>query len=401
MQKNLEKINILAGSLNLKNLDKVEPNKIFNNEVINFFDKLSSIILNSAEIRKFPDVATFAFYCRKANLNRIKNNNYNNCENLFGRGLSFHIAPSNVPINFAYSLLMGLLSGNYCIIRVSKKKFIQANYLINAINKVLELPEHDQLRKFISILEYDREKDINDFFSINCDIRIIWGGDSTINEIRKSPLKPRSFDLTFADRYSACTINAKTYINSEDYLAVAEKFYNDTYIFDQNACSSPRLVYWVGSSDNISKAQKLFWHNLHQVIKKKDYKIESSTVISKYITSCKAAFENNNCKIIPVVDNRLVRIKLNSLNVDLNSYACGGGSYIEYESEDLHHLITIINKKFQTLTYIGFKKDDIYQLFIEKVSTGLDRIVENGQAGEFNLIWDGYDTIRYLSRSIE
>ena len=39
------------------------------------------------------------------------------------------------------------------------------------------------------------------------DVRIIWGGDNTIDQIRKNKIPPRSFDLTFADRYSFCIIN--------------------------------------------------------------------------------------------------------------------------------------------------------------------------------------------------
>ena len=39
-------------------------------------------------------------------------------------------------------------------------------------------------------------------------LRIIWGGDKTIKDIRKYPLSTRSFDITFADRYSLCVINS-------------------------------------------------------------------------------------------------------------------------------------------------------------------------------------------------
>ena len=47
----------------------------------------------------------------------------NNNELRLGVGLAFHITPSNMPTNFAYSLLFGLLSGNSNIIKVPSRKF--------------------------------------------------------------------------------------------------------------------------------------------------------------------------------------------------------------------------------------------------------------------------------------
>ena len=35
-------------------------------------------------------------------------------------------------------------------------------------------------------------------------------------------------------------------LNSKELGSLAEKFYNDTFYIDQNACSSPHLVYWIG-----------------------------------------------------------------------------------------------------------------------------------------------------------
>lgn len=40
-----------------------------------------------------------------------------------GRGVAFHIAPSNVAVNFAFSLAAGLLTGNANIVRLSSKPF--------------------------------------------------------------------------------------------------------------------------------------------------------------------------------------------------------------------------------------------------------------------------------------
>ena len=57
---------------------------------------------------------------------------------MIGRGLAYHIAPSNIPINFAYSLVFGLLSGNTNIVRLSSKNFIQIKLLCDLFFKILK-----------------------------------------------------------------------------------------------------------------------------------------------------------------------------------------------------------------------------------------------------------------------
>ena len=39
-------------------------------------------------------------------------------------------------------------------------------------------------------------------------MRIIWGGDKTINTLREFKIKPHATDVTFGDRYSFSIINA-------------------------------------------------------------------------------------------------------------------------------------------------------------------------------------------------
>ena len=59
-----------------------------------------------------------------------------------------------------------------------------------------------------------------------------------------------------------------------------------------------------------------------------------------------------------------------------------------------------IKKKCQTLTYRGFQSKEFENLISENNLLGADRIVPIGQAFNFNLNWDGIDTINILSRSV-
>ena len=117
-------------------------------------------------------------------------------------------------------------------------------------------------------------------FSSICDVRIIWGGDETISQIRENALPPRAFDVTFSDRYSICVINADKYIDEKEPGKIANGFYNDTYLFDQNACTSPHLVIWIGANANVETAQLIFWDNLYNIVKDK-YDVQSVRALIK------------------------------------------------------------------------------------------------------------------------
>ena len=82
---------------------------------------------------------------------------------------------------------------------------------------------------------------------------VVWGGNQTIAELRKSELPPRSGEVTFADRYSLAIIDADSYLTIENKAKVAEDFYNDTFFSDQNACTSPRLIIWIGEKKQEAK----------------------------------------------------------------------------------------------------------------------------------------------------
>lgn len=198
MQQNLSKPSYLVGSAEIAdampNLLAMPP---FDARVLSFLQALSEKLRS---VRGFSDVVTFSFWCRKAALNQAKAL-YDDLDCRIGRGVVFHIAPSNVPVNFAFSLVSGLLAGNANIVRVPSKEFPQVTLIATAIRELLA-GEYSALAPYICLVRYLAEKGVNDTFSSLCDVRVIWGGDSTVAEVRRSPLKARATEITFADRYS-------------------------------------------------------------------------------------------------------------------------------------------------------------------------------------------------------
>lgn len=384
---------------NLDFLQRTSATHIFDEKIINYLNDLSKAIFSDSRSKQYPDVTTFAFFCRRANIKSISKKYKNNTCRMIGHGILFHIAPSNVPVNFAYSLVAGLLSGNINIVRVPSKNFDQVQIIADAINEI-EKTNKEIAKKIILVRYSNDNKSITKRFSELCNVRLIWGGDNTINSIRKEPLQPRSFDVTFSDRYSICIINADEFINESNPSSIAKGFYNDTYLFDQNACTSPHLIIWKGSNKNVKVSQEIFWSELHKLVQNK-YKFQTIQAVDKITTFYNHSIAGSDIKNLKNTDNTLWRIKLNKLEKNIEEFRSNSGYFLEYQISSLKNLTPIINNKYQTMSYYGFSEDFLTDFIENDTPQGIDRIVPIGKTMDFSMIWDGYDLIETLSRKIE
>jgi len=377
--------------------DGIRPLRPFCEEVQAFLSDVSTALLRDREARRYPDVVTFAFFCRSANLERL--HEAYPVDDRLGRGLTFHIAPSNVPINFAYSLVAALLAGNACVVKASSQNFQQTRIVCRVMNELLT-GVHSALAPYVNVCIYPRERqDITEAFSAECDARIIWGGDETVRRVRAAQLPPHGVEITFPDRYSLLCVDAQAVLSMDDkqLSAMAQGFYNDTYLTDQNACTSPRLIYWVGKP--VEQAQEIFWNAVHTYAKER-YPVEPVVAVDKLTAAYRASIGLPGAVLKAMPDNLAVRVQVEALTPDIDEYRCAGGFFIEYAAETLEDLIPIVRRKYQTLSYIGLDKELLRRFVVDSGLRGIDRIAPVGHTMDFALTWDGCDLIRTLSRQI-
>lgn len=378
---------------------QIVPMIPFENRVCEFLDCLSKSLREDQEVRQYSDIMTFAFWIRKANIMKLKAS-YEEKNIRIGKGLVFHIAPSNVPINFAYTFVFGLLSGNSNIVRVSSKRFIQTEIVCRVMNKIALEERFCWVSKQNSIILYEQEAiELTEQFSYACDVRVIWGGDRTISEIRKAPLQPRSTDITFADRYSFGIISAKAIlsISEKELTALANDFYNDTYLMDQNACSTPHLICWMGKDEEVKEASEKFWNEVYW--KAQNYQLEDIKASEKYTILCEMAAQGIVADS-KRYDNYLYVAQLRKLPTDICVLRGKFGLFYQYHLKDWNELSGCIGKKVQTCAVYGIETSELADWVMKSHSRGMDRIVPFGKTLDIGLIWDGYDVIRMLSRCI-
>jgi hypothetical protein len=54
----------------------------------------------------------------------------------------------------------------------------------------------------------------------------------------------------------------------------------------------------------------------------------------------------------------------------------------------------------QTVSYAGFRKEELRQFVVSSPLCGIDRIVPFGHALDFSPVWDGFDMLRTFMREI-
>ena len=376
---------------------------------IGFLDLLSQHILKKKNIRVYPELIALAYWLRKSNIRSIvadfQKTIRPNKEVVVPRGVSFHVAPSNVDSIFLYSWALSLLAGNINIIRVSQNYSEQTRLLFDTIRECLQAPVFGEITRKNIVLTYQHDNDeISSFLSARSDVRILWGGDETISTIRALPSKPTTKDITFADKFSYCVIKASEYFELDEAksIEIGNLFVNDAYWFDQMACSSPRIVYFVGEYNVCIKASEKFWGRVADGLHRRQLSDTMFIAMNKLVFLYEFLSDSLPLMNSPKVEQakptvvRLSEIRRNQLPGTF----CGGGFFWECFLTDLMDLSSTVLWKDQTLTYFGFDKSELQELILSLRGKAIDRVVPIGQAMNFSQIWDGYVLLNELTKRV-
>ena len=393
-----EKYNVAIGDL--PTVFEESPWSPFDSRILRFLSDISKFLLNDREARRLPDLVSFAYWCRPSNLDHIREQS-GEIGDLIGRGSVLHIPPTNVPLNFAYSLVAGLLSGNTNIVRMPNLDSLEVQRVINAIEDLFLRSEHSEVAKRISVVQYGHEDEVTQYLSEQTDARVIWGGDKTVRHIRSIPTNPRSVDVSFADRISIALVksSAVTAASSDGLNELARNFYVDGYTFNQNACSSPRLVVWNGTRDENDAAANKFWKAVAEVAIIRG-EVEPVHIMNRLVETCESLTHNENILAVEGLYEPAMRLRLKDELLWEETSMLRFGTFSQRSISSLQELEGVLNPRVQTISYFGYTKPEFEHVEVRRIFQSVDRVVPFGQALTFELVWDGYDLIRTLSRRV-
>jgi len=373
----------------------------FGRTVVAFCDSLSRALLLHPEARRYPEIQAVGFYMRLAALSELEREFaalHTPDSLLVPHGTVFHIPPSNVDTIFLYSWLLSVVVGNRNLIRLSSRTTPQVELICHLYTDALR--EHPSLASNTKMIRYGHETEITRVLSQACDVRVVWGGDHTVNAVRQAPLAPGGRELTFPDRFAIAVLRAETVLDLDGakMSRLAADFFNDTYWFDQSACSSPRIVVWVGGQETCRAASARLRDALGCVVRERKYVLPVGLALEKLTFAYRCAIDLF-ATTFTASDATLMSLSLADLR-DLPREHCGGGLFFEGATPSLMDLVPAIRRKDQTLTHFGFSHEDLFSLARALNGRGIDRMVPIGQALNFHRYWDGYDLLQHLTRRI-
>jgi hypothetical protein len=308
-----------------------------------------------------------------------------------------HLAPSNVDTLFIYSWALAYLCGNASVVRLSQDAGPIVDALLRVLNAVAS--EDAELRAANRFVTYGHDDEITSALSAWCSHRVIWGGDAAVAAIRPLPLPAHASERVFGSKYSFAVIDASRYRTGtpEERRRIASAFFNDLFWFDQMACSSPQVVFWIGADEPAREAAKEFERALQEEVDRRRFEPSVSSAVHRRTYAFGLA-ASSDVRVV-LEHHGFVGVHLRNASI-LDKDMCGGGLLRHVPVGALHEVLGFVDEGDQTLTHWGIAAETLREFAASAGANGLDRVVPIGDALAFDVVWDGYHLIDDMLRRI-
>ncbi|MDI2127389.1 acyl-CoA reductase [Yinghuangia seranimata] len=371
--------------------------------IADFLVGFGRTLLEPALVRRHPELAPLGFFLRRAELDaqlaRIAEPDVAGARLMrFPRGLVFHIPPANVDTIFVYAWALAALTGNRNVVRVSPRSGAAAELVLDRLGAALA-DAHPAVAATQKMITYDRDDRATAALSARCDLRVVWGGDHSVDAVRRAPLAPAARDLTFPDRASYAVVSAEGWLRAapdERDRAVAD-LYNDSYWFDQAACASPRALYVVGTDADAAETRADLFARLEALLAARGEPLDPAMAVHKRVAAYGEAAVGRAARLDFRAGDTLAVLDLAD-PLDTPRGWLGAGAFPAATLASLADLAPMLGRRDQTLTHFGFAADELAAFATAVAGRGIDRIVPFGSALSFAPVWDGYDLPREFTR---
>jgi phenylacetate-CoA ligase len=154
-------------------------------------------------------------------------------------GILLHVTAGNVFLSSIDSLIMGILTKNLNIVKVSSSNLFFPLFFVQKLN---DFDKEKIISDKISILNWTGgDQSIEKIFKKRVDGIVAWGGEEMIQSYSQD-LSPEVKFLKFGPKISIQVITIEG-MQKKDLSVVAKKIVEDIIPWDQSACSSPQNLY--------------------------------------------------------------------------------------------------------------------------------------------------------------
>jgi hypothetical protein len=365
-------------------------------------EALSQAFLAEPRLKQDPASVAVAYWMRRASIARLEAEWRRRVEAdpttvRVPVGRVLHLAPANVDTLFLYSWALSFLCGNANVVRLSRERDPRVDAMLESIRALA--PRHPELRDRNRFVGYAHDAEVTAALSAWCSQRVIWGGDETVAAVRPLALPSHAGERVFGSKFSYSVFHAGRWLAAapDERARIAGGFFNDLFWFDQMACSSPHLLFWVGSERETDAAIDVFENALQAEVDRRGYATEAPTAVHRRAYAFDLAAEAD--VEVNFAHRGFVGVRVRDPR-GLARSICGGGLLRHYRLDRLDELEGFAAEQDQTLTHFGFTSDELRSLAARVGARGVDRIVPVGEALAFDVVWDGYDLLDDFTRCV-
>ena len=363
-------------------------------------EALSQAIFRHARLRRDPGGAALAFWLRRANLLTLQAEFEARATGrlVLPAGRVFHVTPANVDTMGCYSWALSFLAGNANVVRLTTRLSPVLLDLIECLAAVFaEHPAATQGNYFVT---YSHDDALTERFSRECDLRMIWGGDETVRRLRSIPLNSHAGERAFASKRSLSVIAAAAYLalDAAARTQLAQRMAADLAPFNQMACSSPHVLYWLGPAPAAREAQADFLPRVEAAMAERLGEPDLGLAARRLNAAFAAAADGGVIRL----EHRphVTTVLAPPVARDDRAEPCGGGFLVCVIGRDLRELANELGMRHQTVTHFGLEQAECEAFARQAGSNGVDRVVPIGRALDFQPVWDGYDLWSDLTRTV-
>lgn len=161
------------------------------------------------------------------------------------RGVVCHWVAGNVPTLAVFSLVQSILSKNSNIVRVPREPLPGFLNILKILGRVEAEHQGQVLRgadvlKSIAVVYFPSDNvELNQKFSLAADCKVVWGGKESVRSILALPQREHCETVVFGPKYSFAVIDEESLTP-----ALCRRLAMDIITFEQDACSSPHVVFY-------------------------------------------------------------------------------------------------------------------------------------------------------------
>ena len=315
----------------------------------------------------------------------------------FPVGIVGHWPAGNIEIQPILSLTCGLLGGNAALVRIPSALVDVTRQLLG---RLAICDTKGVLVGRIALLAFDHDRrDLQEAMAQSADGAMIWGGKEAVLNVRGLPFPHWAKLAVFGPRISVAAMDAGAWTNESEQEAWCQRIARDVWQFDQQACSSPQVLFLEKRSGCspagfVSALERAFrtenQHHPRQAI---------SPTLTSAICHARASW------LLDDAAHRAVFPKSPDWTLLMGAGSTlpepvQGKTLCVLEVDNLSEPVSQFDGNVQTLGLAMADEVKETELATLAGKRGVDRIVKLGRMHLFVPPWDGVDLIRHMVRMV-